>query len=99
MFSLYQEIPSDEKHTCLKPCDRIEKIAERIRSIAPYWNINESPENLMTNSTIDLKFVKRLWTNEDLNDFYAGLFLTEIKWLAYDVFIAMNYLFLLKISI
>lgn len=47
----------------------------------------------MTNSTIDLKFVKRLWTNEDLNDFYAGLFLTEIKWLAYDVFIA-NELFI-----
>lgn len=65
------------KHTCLRPCEKMDKIGARIRSIAPYCDVNESPGNFKTSSTIDFKFDKRLWTDEDLND-------------QYDTFVRMN---------
>jgi len=60
MYLTAYESFSCEEHTCFRPCDRIDNIADRIRSIAPYCNVKESPGNLITNSTIDFKFDKRL---------------------------------------
>ena len=52
----------------MRPCDKIARIAKRSLSIAPYFDVSESPRNWINNSTVDLIFDKRLLTDGGLND-------------------------------